>query len=180
VKCGIIRDAELFRVLDEQAAAVLEQQPEVLESIIAEAVRIKAEVVTADEREGDLRRILNFGHTFGHALEAETHYERFLHGEAVAWGMHAATHLAELLGRLSAADAAAIHRVIAKYGRIPALDGVTAERLAARLKSDKKTVQGKVHFVLPVRIGEVAIVSGVEPAHVLRAIEQALAVAAVP
>ena len=87
--------------------------------IIAAAVRIKAEVVTADEREGDLRRILNFGHTFGHALEAETHYERFLHGEAVAWGMRAATILAEKTGRLTGSDAASIHSVIAKYGPFP-------------------------------------------------------------
>ena len=98
-----------------------------MEHIIAAAVRIKAEVVTADEREGDLRRILNFGHTFGHALEAETRYERFLHGEAVAFGMRAATILAERTGWLGAADAASIQRVIAKYGPIPSLDGIAAE-----------------------------------------------------
>ena len=74
---------------------VFAQEPATVDRIIADAVRIKAEVVTADEREGDLRRILNFGHTVGHALEAETQYERFLHGEAVAFGMHAATALAE-------------------------------------------------------------------------------------
>ena len=69
---------------------MLAREPEAIDRIIAESVRIKAEVVSADEREGDLRRILNFGHTFGHALEAETAYPRFLHGEAVAWGMRAA------------------------------------------------------------------------------------------
>ena len=108
VKCGVIRDAELFDVLDRCAESVLRQEPDVLDRIIADAVRIKAEVVTADEREGDLRRILNFGHTFGHALEAETKYERLLHGEAVAWGMQAATLLAERTGHLPAADASAI------------------------------------------------------------------------
>lgn len=174
VKSGIIRDAELFRVLDQQSASVLRQDAEVVESVIAGAVRIKAEVVTADEREGDLRRILNFGHTFGHSLEAETKYERFLHGEAVAWGMHAATYLAEKMGRVSAADAGAIHAVVAKYGPIPQTDGIAGERLAARLKSDKKTVQGKIHFVLPVKIGEVAIVSGVDDALVLESIQMAL------
>ena len=81
---------------------MLAQEPQTVERIIAAAVRIKAEVVTADEREGDLRRILNFGHTVGHALEAETHYERFLHGEAVAFGMRAATALAERTGDLAA------------------------------------------------------------------------------
>ena len=174
VKSGIIRDAELFRTLDEQSGQVLQQQPDVLESIIAGAVRIKAEVVSADEREGGLRRILNFGHTFGHSLEAETKYERFLHGEAVAWGMHAATHLAEKTRHLSSNDAQAIHAVVAKYGPIPSLAGIPAERLAARLKSDKKTIQGKVHFVLPVKIGEVIVISGVDDALVLESIEMAL------
>jgi len=175
VKSGIIRDAKLFQTLDEQSERVLRQEPDVVESVIADAVRIKAEVVTADEREGDLRRILNFGHTFGHSLEAETKYSRFLHGEAVAWGMHAATHLAEMMGKVSKSDAQAMHAVVSKYGPIPALDGIVAERLAARLKSDKKTVQGKIHFVLPVKIGEVVIVSGVDDALVLESIQMALA-----
>lgn len=175
VKCGVIRDAALFQMLDEKAEAVLALEPDVVEEAIAGAVRIKAEVVTADEREGDLRRILNFGHTFGHALEAETRYERFLHGEAVAWGMHAATILAEKLGKLDAASAQRIHRVIDKYGPIPSLEGLEAANLAARLKSDKKTVKGKVHFVLPVRIGEVGIFSDVDEALVLESIEAALA-----
>ena len=174
VKSGIIRDAELFRTLDEQSGQVLQRQPDVLESIIAGAVRIKAEVVSADEREGGLRRILNYGHTFGHSLEAETKYERFLHGEAVAWGMHAATHLAVKTGHLSAKDAQSIHAVVAKYGPIPALDGIPAERLAARLKNDKKTIQGKVHFVLPIKVGEVTVISGVDDALVLESIEMAL------
>jgi 3-dehydroquinate synthase len=174
VKCGVIRDADLFDVLDRSAAAVLAQEPATLERIIAGAVRIKSEVVTADERESDLRRILNFGHTFGHALEAETRYERFLHGEAIAWGMHAATVLAERTGRLAAADAARIHRVVARYGPIPSLDGIEAGRLAARLLSDKKTVQGRVHFVLPVRIGAVEIAGGLDEALVLESIQAAL------
>jgi len=174
VKAGVIRDAELFHVMDQCAPAVLAQEPATLERIIAAAVRIKAEVVTADEREGDLRRILNFGHTFGHALEAETRYERFLHGEAVAWGMRAATILAEKTGRLPASEAVSIHSVVAKYGPIPGLDGIEPAHLAARLRSDKKTVQGQVHFVLPVKIGEVAIVSGVEDRLVLESIQAAL------
>jgi 3-dehydroquinate synthase len=174
VKCGVIRDAELFDVLDRCADRVLRQEPEVLDRIIADAVRIKAEVVTADEREGDLRRILNFGHTFGHALEAETKYERLLHGEAVAWGMQAATLLAERTGRLAPAEASAIQTVVRKYGPIPPLDGISAANLAARLRSDKKTVQGKIHFVLPVRIGETRIVDGVDERLVLDCITDSL------
>ncbi|HEY1759788.1 MAG TPA: 3-dehydroquinate synthase [Bryobacteraceae bacterium] len=174
LKCGVIRDAELFDVLDRCAASVLRQEPDVVDRIIAGAVRIKAEVVTADEREGDLRRILNFGHTFGHALEAETKYERVLHGEAVAWGMQAATLLAEKTGHLAAAEASAIQTVIRKYGPIPPLDGISAANLAARLRSDKKTVQGKIHFVLPVRIGETKIVQGVDEGLVLDCIQASL------
>jgi 3-dehydroquinate synthase len=174
VKCGVIRDAELFHLLDKSAENVLARDPATLDRIIADAVRIKAEVVSADEREGDLRRILNFGHTVGHALEAETHYTRFLHGEAVAFGMRAATALAERTGNLAPAGRAAIDRVIAGYGPIPSLDGVTAGRLAGRLTADKKTVQGKVHFVLPVKIGDVRIVSGVEDRLVIESIEAVL------
>ena len=174
VKCGVIRDAELFGVLDQCAASVLAQEPSTLERIIAAAVRIKAEVVTADERESGLRRILNFGHTFGHALEAETKYERLLHGEAVAFGMRAATDLARRTGRLDSSQASAIQDVIAKYGPIPRLDGIAAGNLAARLRSDKKTVRGMVHFVLPVNIGEVEVVSGVAERDVLAAIDSAL------
>jgi len=174
IKCGVIRDAELFRLLDQCAASVLAQEPAMVERIIADAVRIKAEVVSADEREGDLRRILNFGHTVGHALEAETQYTRFLHGEAVAFGMRAAAALAERTGDLAAAARAAIERVIAKYGPIPPLDGIAAARLAARLSADKKTVQGAIHFVLPVRIGDVRIVSGIDPRLVLESIQSVL------
>src|SRR5258707_6284520 len=175
VKCGVIRDPHLFAIMDRSAGDVLQHNPEVVEQIIAAAVRIKAEVVSADEREGGLRRILNFGPTVGHALEAETRYERLLHGEAVAFGMHAATALAERIGHLSARDAGEIHRVVFKYGPIPALEGVEARNLAARLRSAKKTVQGKVHFVLPVKIGEVEIATGIDDRIVLESIEATLA-----
>jgi 3-dehydroquinate synthase len=149
-------------------AGVLAQKPEIVDRIIADAVRIKAEVVSADEREGGLRRILNFGHTVGHALEAETGYSRFLHGEAVAFGMRVANALA------SVKDASDINRVIVKYGPIPSLKGISANSLAARLVSDKKTIQGNVHFVLPVKIGEVKVVSGIDDRLVLDSIEAVL------
>ncbi len=175
IKCGIIRDAPLFRLFDECAPAVLAQDPAAVDHIIAEAVRIKAEVVSADEKEGDLRRILNFGHTVGHALEAETQYRRFLHGEAVAFGMRAATALAERTCDLPATEREAIERVIHRYGPIPSLEGIEASRLAGRLSADKKTVQGKVHFVLPTRIGDVKIVSGIDHQLVVESIEAVLA-----
>lgn len=175
IKCGVIRDAALFRVFEEQPAEVLAKEPAVVDRIISDSVRIKAEVVTADEKEGDLRRILNFGHTIGHALEAETAYARFLHGEAVAFGMRAAAEVAVRSGHLPRPDADSINSVIESFGPIPSLDRIEPVRLLRRLGSDKKTVRGKVHFVLPVRVGDVAIVSGIEDAVVLAAIEAALA-----
>ena len=120
------------------------------------------------------RAILNFGHTFGHALEAETEYARYLHGEAVGFGMRAATHLAEATGRLAAGDSAAIQQTVKNYGPIPAANGISPDRLAARLTRDKKTIQGTVHFVLPNKIGEVAVVSGIDERLVLQSIETAL------
>jgi 3-dehydroquinate synthase len=174
LKCGIIRDAALFRYLAGHSADVLGRQPDAVDRIIADSVSIKADVVSADEREGDLRRILNFGHTFGHALEAETGYTRFLHGEAVAFGMRAAIYLGELTGYVSAEDTAEMLEVIDLYGPIPARTGIHSENLLARLLHDKKTVQGNVHFVLPVRIGEVTVVSGVAEIPVREAIRSAL------
>ncbi|HLH18126.1 MAG TPA: 3-dehydroquinate synthase [Bryobacteraceae bacterium] len=175
VKAGIIRDPALFRYLSENSSAVLGRAPHAVDRIIADSVRMKAEVVSADEREKNLRSILNFGHTFGHALEAETGYTQFLHGEAVAWGMRAATWLAERAGYLSAEDSAEILETLELYGPIPPVGGISAERLKARLVHDKKTVQGKVHFVLPVRIGEAVLATDIEGRLVEEAIRSALA-----
>jgi 3-dehydroquinate synthase len=175
VKAGIIRDRVLFDFLVSDRDAVLARHPHAVDIVIERSVRMKVEVVSSDEREGDLRRILNLGHTFGHALEAETNYTRFVHGEAVAWGMRAAVYLAQSTGHLSAEDSVEILDLIAMYGPIPPLDGIPAANLHARLVHDKKTVHGKVHFVLPVRIGEATVVSGIDDRLVLEAIRSALA-----
>jgi len=173
IKSGIIWSRALFDVMALQREAVLARKPEVLESIIAESVRIKAEVVSKDEREGDLRRILNYGHTLGHALEAETGYKLLLHGEAVAFGMIAAGWLAEGAGVLAPDDRETIEQTIRAYGPIPNLNGISAGRLVERVGGDKKTVGGKVHFVLADRIGHVKVLSGLETS----LIEQAAATA---
>jgi 3-dehydroquinate synthase len=175
IKTGIIASEPLFRLFLEKRDEVLTQRPKVVDHMIAEAVRVKAAVVSSDEREGGLRRILNFGHTFGHALEAQTHYTRFLHGEAVSWGMRAATYLAHALGLLPESDRAAIIGLLDGYGPIPSLDGIGCQELQARLVKDKKTVQSRIHFVLPVKIGEVTVVSDVPDRSVEAAIGQAVA-----
>lgn len=174
IKCGVIRDPALFELLENRAEEVLTRNSDVVDELIASAVRIKSEVVSADEREGDLRRILNFGHTLGHAIEAETEYVRFLHGEAIAWGMLAATRLATLRGMLSSTDAERIKRTVCRYGPLPSAKDLNPDRLIARLANDKKTIKGKVHFVLPIAIGQVSIVSGIEPITIRQAIVDAL------
>src|SRR6185436_17899606 len=143
---------------------------EVVDELITESVRIKAEVVSADEKEHGLRRILNFGHTVGHALEAETSYRYFLHGEAVAWGMRVATQIAQERKMLRGADAARIHALILRYGPVPPLVQMNPADLASRLLADKKTRQGVVHFVLPERIGATRVVPGIPSEMVERAI----------
>jgi 3-dehydroquinate synthase len=175
VKHGVIADADLFWLMSREPQRVLSHAPDVVDRMICDSVRIKAEVVSGDEKEQDRRRILNFGHTFGHALEAETGYSQFLHGEAVAWGMKAATLLGEMERVLSAEDTQEILRCVNSYGPLPPLAGVDPARLAARLKSDKKTVKGRIHFVLPERIGAVKITADVQERFVTAAIEEALA-----
>ncbi len=172
IKCAIIRDPDLFQLLAHRAQAVHAHDPSVVDELIAAAVRIKAEVVSADEREGDLRRILNFGHTIGHAMEAETRYERFLHGQAVGWGMLAAIRLAELTGELKSDDAQAMRELIHLYGPLPPATGLSPQKLVGRLASDKKTLQGSVHFVLPTRIGQVKIVKDIDNGKIEQAITE--------
>ncbi len=174
IKCGVIRDSKLFDRFESDRDRILRQDADIVPHLIAAAVRIKAEVVTADEKENDLRRILNFGHTLGHALEAETGYARFLHGEAVAFGMIAAARLAVEAVGLPVYEAERIARVVASYGAIPSLEGIRADQLFGRLSRDKKTLHGKVHFVLPVRIGEVKVVSGIPTPQIVEATDWAI------
>ena len=174
IKHGIIRSRDLFDFMDEYREAVFAREPAALERIISESVRIKADVVKQDEREGGLRRILNYGHTLGHALEAETKYKRYLHGEAIGWGMIAAGRLAELLGTLGADDRKRAEQVILAYGGIPRADGLDAENIAERIYGDKKTIGGRVHFILAETIGRVRVVADPPTDQVVRATQQAI------
>ena len=170
IKCGVIRDKPLFDFLEKKAGDVLSGKLPALTRVIHDCLALKARVVSADEKEHGVRRILNFGHTVGHALEAETSYRYFLHGEAVAWGMRAATRIAEERGMIRGADAARIHALILRYGPVPPMVQLRPEDLATRLLADKKTRHGVVHFVLPQRIGTVKVVPDVPTEAVERAI----------
>jgi 3-dehydroquinate synthase len=171
LKCGIIGDPGLFRLFEERRREILDRDPVAVEKVIADSVRLKAAVVSADEREGGLRRVLNFGHTIGHALEAETHYTQLLHGEAVAWGMIAATHIALSTGKLDSLTAGRITNSVLGFGRLSRVTFKTAGILQ-RLRSDKKTQQGVVHFILPREIGKVEITCDVPEAMVRSAVDE--------
>jgi 3-dehydroquinate synthase len=154
VKYGVIADATLFQVLEQRMPSILRRDPGVLDFIIPRSLGIKARVVSADEREGGLRKILNFGHTMGHALEAATNYRRFLHGEAIGWGMIYATCLSLAQGRLGESDAARIIRLIASVGPLPSLGKVKMSQLRKIMAGDKKTRGGRVLWVLARGIGK--------------------------
>ena len=171
LKCGIIGDAGLFRLFEEKHKEILARDPAVVEKVIADSVRLKASVVSADEREGGLRQVLNLGHTIGHALEAETGYKVVLHGEAVGWGLLAATHIALSTGKLDSVTAGRIMNAVLGLGELPRMSVKTAN-IMKRLKFDKKTRQGMVHFILPREIGKVEITSDVGEAVVRAAVEE--------
>jgi 3-dehydroquinate synthase len=170
LKCGVIRDRALFDFMERNPRKVLGREARTMQRVIADSVRVKAQVVSADEKESGLRRILNFGHTIGHALEAATEYAHFLHGEAVAWGMIAASAIARETGACSAETAGRIVSATLAYGPLPAVPCDT-EAVLGRLSADKKAVGGNVHFVLPRKIGNVKISSGIPPAIVRDAVE---------
>lgn len=167
LKCGVIRDRALFDFMKQRAPKILARDPKSLLRIITDSIRVKAAVVSADEKESGLRRILNFGHTVGHALEAATGYTHLLHGEAVGWGMLAAAAIAREAGFCNEKTAEEIHQTVLAYGPLPTTPWAVDDVLG-RLSADKKTVAGAVHFVLPQKIGKVKISSEV-PAHVVRA-----------
>jgi 3-dehydroquinate synthase len=171
LKCGIIGDPGLFKLFEDRRRDILDRDPVVVEKVIADSVRLKASVVSADEREGGLRQVLNFGHTIGHALEAETGYTQLLHGEAVAWGTIAATHIALSTGKLDSVTAGRITNAVLGFGRLPRMELKTAN-IVKRLHSDKKTRQGVVHFILPREIGKVEITSDVPEAIVRVAVDE--------
>jgi len=171
LKAGVIRNPRIFEFMEQNREAVLAKQPSSLEWLIAESVRVKAEVVGQDEEERGLRKILNFGHTIGHALEAETGYKVFLHGEAVAWGMVAAAMISVGMQKTSLPSAQRIIGLVLAYAPLPRVD-VSPKAIFRRLASDKKTLDGQVHFVLPHEIGKVDIVTDVPERAVLQVIKE--------
>jgi 3-dehydroquinate synthase len=171
LKCGIVGNPEIFQRLETQRDPILQRDAAALEWMITECVKFKSAVVTADTLESGQRKLLNFGHTIGHALEAETSYRQFLHGEAVAWGMVAAAMIAAALQKTDSDTARRIISTVLALAPLPKVD-LRGKRVFRRLKADKKCVNGFVPFVLPRQIGEAEIVSEVPDQAVVQAIEE--------
>ncbi|HEY2381951.1 MAG TPA: 3-dehydroquinate synthase [Terriglobia bacterium] len=173
LKYGIIRDSELFGDFERDHGVFLKRDPGAIERLVARCAAVKAEVVMNDEKESDLRRILNFGHTVGHGLEAAARYTRIKHGEAVGYGMIAAARIGSMLEKLPDADRARIEAAVEAVGRLPALNGLKSKDVLAALQHDKKFRDGAVHFVLPRGIGRVEITPDV-PYDVVRQVVQGI------
>jgi 3-dehydroquinate synthase len=161
VKYGVISSRSLFDLVAHNTKAVFARDPAVLVPAIVESCKIKADVVTKDERESGLRRILNYGHTVGHALEAVTKYRRFRHGEAIAYGMLAAADLACARGALAERERQAIAQLITQLGPLPPVGDLPMGDVLQAIRRDKKVVHGTLHFVIAIEIGATMTVDDV-------------------
>ena len=163
IKYGVIYDEAFFEWLEDNASSVLSREPSALQFIVRRSCEIKADIVASDEREQNLRAILNFGHTFGHALEAETKYGELLHGEAVSIGMVMAADLALREELCDAHTAQRIRNIVASYQLPLKPPVVDKNRFLASMAMDKKVVQGGLRFVLPKSIGSVVVTGEYNP-----------------
>jgi len=163
IKYGVIVDKRLFTYLESSIEALANRDAEALDFVIPRCIQSKARVVSRDERESGLREILNFGHTFAHAFETATRYRKYLHGEAVGWGMIAASRLAGRMGLLAEENAVRIERLVRRVGPLPALPATKPSRLVEIMQSDKKTRGGKLRFVLSPKIGSADTFGPVAP-----------------
>jgi 3-dehydroquinate synthase len=170
IKYGVVCNRELFARLQGGLGPISRRDAAALTPVVADCCRIKAAVVASDEREAGPRRILNFGHTAGHALEALTRYRRFLHGEAVAYGMLVAAELALVRGMMSTSDRDALATLIAQLGPLPPLGDLAAPAIVEQMQRDKKVHEGRLHMVLPTAIGAASIVDDVTEDELMRAL----------
>lgn len=164
VKYGMILDADLFRVLEEHTGLIRSRDPALLATIIARCIRLKMDVVQGDERDSGLRNILNYGHTFGHALEALTGYGSWLHGEAVSIGMEVAAQIAVKSGLLAAGEARRQRTLLQALDLPVCCPGVEPAAVLTAMRHDKKVRAGRTRWVLPTRTGQAQVYSDIDPA----------------
>ena len=167
IKYGLACSADLFARLDREAAYLADPTFAGIATLVADCCRIKAAIVSADERESGGRRVLNFGHTAGHAIEALTGYRRFRHGEAVAWGMMVAAQVAAGRGLIAEDENRALKALVMRLGPLPPVADLPADRVLDLVKRDKKVVDGSLHFVLLSGLGTARIVDDLREAELL-------------
>src|SRR6266436_6534017 len=170
IKHGIVLDAAYFADVESAAAALRVREAATLERIVAGSCRLKASVVERDEEEAELRHVLNYGHTIGHAIEAITGYQRFAHGEAVSLGIAAEAGIAERLGVASPGIRGRQVRLLEAVGLPVRSVGEAPERVVEALGRDKKAKDGRVLFVLAPEIGAFRLVFDVPRAVILDAL----------
>ena len=163
---------DLFERIDREIDAIFARKAEALVPIIGESCTIKATVVGLDERESGPRRMLNFGHTAGHALEAVTKYKRFRHGEAIAYGMLVAAEIAVARGALPDADREALGKIIMKLGPLPPVGDLSIKETMEAMRHDKKIVSGTLHYVLCTGIGSWTTVTDVSEQELSKALRR--------
>ncbi|HET8579350.1 MAG TPA: 3-dehydroquinate synthase [Methylomirabilota bacterium] len=172
IKHGIVLDAGYFRDVEDHMTEVLRRDLPTLERIVAGSCRIKASVVERDEQEAELRAVLNYGHTIGHALEAITGYKRWAHGEAISLGIVAEARLAEKLGLASAETAERQRRLLERAGLPVSGTAVMPNAVVEALARDKKARDGRVPFVLAPEIGSFRLVFDVPQSAVLEVLDR--------
>ncbi len=173
IKAAVLGDGPFFSWLEKNADAMLRGDIDALTYAIRVSVRIKAKIVSADERESGQRMLLNLGHTVGHAIESATQYRVLRHGEAIAWGMIAAVRLAAARSALTEKDAARIEKLIHHFGPLPKFSA-TAEKLLQLTSADKKNRTDTRNFVLPIKIGTAVVVTDVTTDELRAAIQSML------
>jgi 3-dehydroquinate synthase len=172
IKHGIVLDAAYFYEVERNTPALAKREPQILERIVAGSCRLKASVIERDEQEAELRHVLNYGHTIGHAIEAVTGYARFAHGEAVSLGMVAEAGVAERLGLAEPKTRARQRRLLEAVGLPVREVGEAPERVVEAIARDKKGKDGRVPFVLAPEIGSFRIVFDVPKPVILEALAE--------
>jgi len=170
IKHGLALDAPFFDWLEANLDSLLKRERAALGHAVKKSCELKARIVAADERESGARALLNFGHTFGHAIEAATGYGAWLHGEAVAAGMVMASELSALMGHLKKTDVGRVRDLLRRAGLPVAGPALAPERLMELMSLDKKAAQGRTRFVVLDAIGRAALRADIDDAQVRRAV----------
>jgi 3-dehydroquinate synthase len=173
VKYAIITDVNLFELLENETNRILARDPEILEILLKRCYATKSEIVKADEKEQGVRALLNFGHTFGHAIECASHYKLYLHGEAVAIGINCAFYTSLLLNLIDATLIDRLHELLRRLKLPFSLpEALPAEELLYLMYGDKKTVDGKLNLILVKEIGQAILVKDVKADLVLKVLKK--------